>query len=109
MKEHFTNPKNMGKVKNATNKSKYKSGFCGDTVEVSANIVNGVITELKYNVFGCYAVISTASILSEWAKQKTIDEVHNITYDEVLLMLGGEIDPEKVNCVKTAITAFHKL
>ena len=51
VRSHFVNPKNIGKIKKPTNTSKYKSGFCGDTVEVYAIIEDSVITDIKYNYF----------------------------------------------------------
>ena len=109
IKEHFLNPKNLGKIKKPTHTSKYKSGFCGDMVEVYAIIRNDVIEDIKYNVFGCYAVIAAASVISEWVKDKSTESLKSLTYDHVVEMLGGDIVPEKEQCVRTALTAFLNL
>lgn len=109
IKSHFIHPQNLGKIKKPTHTSKFKSGFCGDMVEVYAVIENDKIIDIKYNVFGCYAVIATSSVLSEWAKNKSLEDVRNITYEETLNLLGGDIDPEKEQCVKTAMNAFKSL
>lgn len=109
VKAHFINPKNIGRIKKPTNTNKYKSGFCGDTVEVYAIVENNIVQEIKYNVFGCHAVIAASSVISEWAKDKSIDELRNLKYETVISMLGGEIEEEKINCVKTAITAFANI
>lgn len=106
---NFLNPKNLGKIKKPTNTNKYKSGFCGDTVEVYAVVEDGVIKEIKYNVFGCHAVIAASSVISEWAKNKTIDELRALSYDEVIAMLGNGIEDEKIACVNAAITAFKNI
>ena len=108
MRTHFINPQNIGKIKKPTHTAKCKSGFCGDMVEVYAIVEDDIVKELKYNVFGCHAVIATASILSEWAKDKSLTEIKNLTYESVVEMLG-DVESEKENCVKTAMQAFIQL
>ena len=110
VKQHFMNPQNIGNVKKPTHQGKAKSGFCGDTVEITARVDNyGIVTDLKYNVFGCYAVIATSSILSEWAIGKHIGELHELEYDDVVEMIGGAVEDGKENCVRTAMEAFKSL
>ena len=105
VRSHFVNPKNIGKIKKPTHTSKYKSGFCGDTVEVYATIEDSVITDIKYNVFGCYAAIAASSVISEKIKGCNVDVLAEMTYEDVEQMLG-EVEEEKINCVNTALTAF---
>lgn len=108
LKYHFINPQNKGKIKKPTNSSKCVSGFCGDRIEITANVENGVIVELKYNAFGCYAILTAASILSEWALNKTLEEVRAITLDTALKMMG-QLEEGKENCVMVAVTALRDL
>jgi nitrogen fixation NifU-like protein len=107
-KEHFLTPHNLGTVKKHTHYSKIKSGFCGDTVEVSAIIEDNVIKDIKYNVFGCYAVIATSSMISEWCKGKTLEEIQTLSIENIKDLVG-EYEVEKENCVLTAIKAFINL
>ncbi len=109
MKKHFVNPKNLGRLKNATHTIKYKSGFCGDTVELYAQIDNGIVVDVKYNVFGCYAAITAASILSEWAIGKTVDVINNLTLEDAIALMGGDVEPEKFNCVSVAVYTFNNI
>ena len=109
IRQHFLNPQNLGKIKKPTYKHKYKSGFCGDMVEVYVTVENDIITDVKYNVFGCYAVIATSSILSEYIKGKNVNILNTLTYEMVSKMLGDEIEAEKVSCVETAIKGFSGL
>ena len=110
IRQHFTNPQNMGKLKHATHISKCKSGFCGDTIELFAIVDHhGIVLDVKYNVFGCYAIIAAASALSEWAKGKSIHTINTISSETALQLLGNEIDPEKENCINVATKAFQNL
>lgn len=107
IRSHFMAPKNIGKIKNATHTGSAKSGFCGDTIAVSALVENGVVKDAKYNVFGCHVAIATASVLSEWVRGKTTEQVASLTYNDTEELLGGEIEQGKEECVKTALRAFH--
>lgn len=107
-REHFLTPRNLGFIKKCTHYSKTKSGFCGDTVEVSAIIENDLIKDIKYNVFGCYAVIATASMISEWCKEKTLKEIKQLSLENIQNIIG-DYEAEKENCVATAIKAFVEL
>lgn len=109
IKQHFMNPMNMGKLKKYTNSSKFKSGFCGDTIEIYARIEHNIVKELKYQVFGCYALISGASIISDWAINKTITEVKNITLDKALDIMNHKIDKSKYNCIDVVVNALRNL
>lgn len=107
-KIHFLNPLNMGKLKGYTHYNKEKSGFCGDTVEVFAIVENNVVKDIKYNVFGCHAVIATSSILSEWCKGKTIDEILAISMNNIDGIVG-ELESGKENCIEVALRAFQNI
>lgn len=110
LKKHFMNPVNMGKIKNPTHCSKCKSGFCGDTIELYAIVDNtGIVTDVRYNVFGCYAVIATASILSEWAIGKPLDIVRQVEYGTLVELIGERPEEEKENCINVAVKAFADL
>lgn len=109
-KKHFMAPQNMGKIKNPSLQSKCKSGFCGDTIELFAVVdSNNIVQDMKYNVFGCYAVIAAASILSEWSIGKRLSEIKNVDMQILEELIGGVCDEGKENCVMVAINAFRSL
>jgi nitrogen fixation NifU-like protein len=109
LKYHFINPQNKGKVKKPTNSSKNVSGFCGDRIEITAMVEDGIVVDLKYKAFGCYAILTAASILSEWAIGKPLAEVKDITLRQTLELMGGDLDEEKENCVFVAVEAYRSL
>ena len=109
LKYHFINPQNKGKIKKPTNTSKCISGFCGDRIEITATVENNIVVDLKYKAFGCYAILTAASILSEWAIGKTLTDVKDVTLQTALSLMGNDLDEEKENCVLVAVTAFRDL
>lgn len=82
--DHLTNPRNIGIIKNADLILETKSSQCDDTIKMYFKIdENKVITDVKYQVFGCWAVIVSASMMSEYIKGKNILDVKNITEEEM--------------------------
>lgn len=110
--DHFTNPRNVGEIKNADGYAKVGDPGCGDFIKVWINIKDERITDFKYKVFGCWGAISTTSVTSELAIGKTIKEAIKLTDDDVIKELGG-IPKNKQHCsllgiqgLRTAIADF---
>ena len=70
----FQNPKNVGEIENADGKGMIGSEACGDIMEVSIKVENGVITDAKFRTFGCAAAIATSSTATEMIKGMTVDD-----------------------------------
>lgn len=95
--DYFSNPRNMGEIKNATVVAKGGNPACGDVVQLYLNIKNNKITEIKFKAFGCGACIASTSALTELVKGKTIKEAKKITNQDVADFLGG-LPPQKMIC-----------
>ena len=85
VKDHFTNPRNVGTVENADGIGRVGNHTCGDVMEVSIKVGdNDVIEDVKFRTFGCGAAIATSSMVTELAKGKSLDEAMKITRKDVL-------------------------
>ena len=114
--DHFKNPRNQGKIINADGSGKtYNPLDCGDTVKIYFKVKKeagdnrnlDIISEIKYEVFGCAAAIASSSIFSEMAKGKRIKEVLKISRQDVAQALGG-LPETKIDCSTLAPDAFAK-
>ena len=65
-----------------------------------------VITDIKFESYGCASNIATGSIITELAKGKTIDEAKKITWKEASEALGG-LPSIKVHCSVLAVEALR--
>ena len=105
LKDNFMNPQNIGKIRNSKNIGKSKSGFCGDTIETYLTIENGIIKDAKYQACGCWALIGSASIFSEYIKNKKVDDINNMSDKEYISLLG-DVPEEKINCTLVTKKGF---
>jgi nitrogen fixation NifU-like protein len=76
-------------------------------MEVSIKVENEVITDIKFRTFGCGSAIATASMVTELARGKTIQEALEITRDDVADELEG-LPPRKMHCSNLAAEALHR-
>ncbi|WP_406657378.1 iron-sulfur cluster assembly scaffold protein [Methanolobus sp. ZRKC2] len=106
--EHFRNPRNVGKLENPDGKGLEGSPACGDMVAVylQVNPETTVIEDVKFESYGCASNIATASIITELAKGKTLEEAKNITWKEATEELGG-LPPVKAHCSVLAVEGLR--
>ncbi|MCS7286486.1 MAG: iron-sulfur cluster assembly scaffold protein [Anaerolineae bacterium] len=106
--EHFRNPKNVGRIEDADGKAVEGSPACGDMVAVYIKVdpETKVITDIKFESYGCASNIATGSIITELAKGKTIDEAKKITWKQAAEALGG-LPPVKVHCSVLAVEGLR--
>jgi nitrogen fixation NifU-like protein len=107
--EHFKNPKNVGKLENADGKSMVGSPACGDMVAlyIMVDEATKVITDIKFESYGCASNIATASIITEMAKGKTLEKAREISWRDAAEALGG-LPKVKVHCSVLAVEALHE-
>ena len=104
--DHFTNPRNMGEMEDASGVGTVGNAKCGDIMRIYLKVENDVIVDVKFKTFGCGAAIATSSKATEMVKGKTIDEALKITNKAVMEALGG-LPPVKVHCSVLAEEALH--
>lgn len=95
--DHYRNPRNVGKIEDADAVGTAGSLTCGDQLKIYLKIKNGVVTDAKFQTFGCGSAVASSSILTEMIIGKTIAEVRKITNKDIADQLGG-LPPEKMHC-----------
>lgn len=95
--EHYRNPKNVGKIDNADAVGEAGSLSCGDALKIYLKIDNGIVTDAKFQTFGCGSAVASSSVLTEMIIGKSLEEVKKVTNKEIAEKLGG-LPPEKMHC-----------
>ena len=105
--EHFTNPRNVGEIENASGVGTVGNAKCGDIMRIYLDVDdNQIIRDCKFKTFGCGAAVATSSIATEMIKGKSIQEALKLTNKAVMEALGG-LPPVKVHCSLLAEEAVH--
>lgn len=105
--DHFSNPRNVGEIENASGVGTVGNAKCGDIMRIYLDIDdNHIIKDVKFKTFGCGAAIATSSMATELIKGKSINEALEITNKTVMEALDG-LPPVKVHCSLLAEEAIH--
>ena len=105
--EHFKNPRNMGRIKNADGVGTAGNPICGDLMTIYIKVKENKIVDIKFETFGCAAAIATSSMITELAKGKSLEEAEKISRDDVADALEG-LPPIKMHCSNLAADALKE-
>ena len=97
--DHFQNPRNLGKMENADGVGEVGNAKCGDIMKIYLKVdeESQVITDVKFNTFGCGSAIATSSIATEMIKGKPLEEALKLSNRAVVEALDG-LPPQKIHC-----------
>lgn len=111
--EHFYQPLNVGdftmseiaSAKILTGESGAISS--GDLVKLQLLVQDNIIKDARFKVYGGVVTIACASWITEWLKNKTLDQAKQITLDEIMESL--EVPKLKSYAASLVLTALNNI
>jgi nitrogen fixation NifU-like protein len=105
----FRNPKNLGKMDDATVVAVAGNPACGDMITFYLKINDQqVIEKATFESYGCAANIATSSIVTEMIKGLTLENAwKDITWKKVTEEIGG-LPTVKFHCGVLAVGALKR-
>jgi nitrogen fixation NifU-like protein len=95
--DHFKNPRNLGSIENADGIGEVGNAKCGDIMKIYLKIDNEIITDVKFETFGCASAIASSSMATELIKGKPVSEALELTNKAVAEALDG-LPAHKMHC-----------
>ena len=95
--DHFMNPRNVGKIDDADGVGEVCNAKCGDIMKIYIKVDNNIITDVKFNTFGCGSAIASSSMATEMIKGKSLDDALELTNKAVAEALDG-LPAHKMHC-----------
>ena len=97
--DHYENPRNVGSFKKTDDDigvGLVGAPSCGDVLQLSIKVVDGIIQDAKFKTYGCGSAIASSSLVTEWVKGRTLDEAAAIKNSEIASELA--LPPVKIHC-----------
>lgn len=97
--DHFQNPRNVGKMEDASGIGEVGNAKCGDIMRIYIKVDpdTNIISDVKFNTFGCGSAIATSSMATEMIKGKPVEEALKLSNRAVVEALDG-LPPAKIHC-----------
>ncbi|MCG7419402.1 SUF system NifU family Fe-S cluster assembly protein [Macrococcus epidermidis] len=94
--DHYKNPRNKGVIEDGALTIDMNNPTCGDRIRLTLDIVDDIVQDAKFDGEGCSISMSSASMMTEAIKGKTIEEALKMSDEFSKMMLGEdyEIDEE---------------
>ena len=112
--EHFASPHNVGEIPDANGVGEVGNAKCGDIMKIYLKIEQDVITDVKFETFGCGSAIASSSMATEMIKGKPLSEALTLTNRAVAEALDG-LPAHKMHCsvlaeeaIKSAVLDYYK-
>ena len=105
--DHFRNPRNVGVIEDADGVGEVGNVQCGDIMKIYLKIKEGIISDVKFETFGCGSAIASSSMATELIKGKPVSEALALTNKAVIEALDG-LPAHKLHCSVLAEEAIKK-
>lgn len=111
--DHFMSPRNLGEIENADGIGEVGNAKCGDIMKIYLKVDKNIITDVKFETFGCGSAIASSSMATEMIKGKSIDEALKLSNKAVAEALDG-LPAHKMHCsvlaeeaIKAAVQDYY--
>ncbi|MBQ5970578.1 MAG: Fe-S cluster assembly scaffold protein NifU [Clostridia bacterium] len=111
--EHFIHPHNVGKMEDADGIGEIGNAKCGDIMRMYLKIDDGIITDVKFNTYGCASAIATSSMATDLIKGQPVEDALKLTNQAVVEALDG-LPAVKIHCsvlaeqaIKAALADYY--
>ena len=104
--DHFRNPRNVGLIEDADGVGEVGNAVCGDIMKIYLKIEDGIVSDVKFETFGCGSAIASSSMATELIKGKPLADALKLTNKAVTEALDG-LPAHKLHCSVLAEEAIR--
>jgi len=107
--DHYENPRNVGsfdKHDDSVGTGLVGAPACGDVMRLQIKVNDdGVIEDAKFKTYGCGSAIASSSLVTEWVKGRSLEDVLKIKNTDIVEHLS--LPPVKIHCSVLAEDAIR--
>ena len=102
--DHFENPRNAGRLTAPHGTGRVQNPGCGDVMEITVEVADGVIREARFMAQGCVPALACGSLVAEWLTGKPLEQARQIRKEQIVEALGG-LPPASLHASQLAVDA----
>lgn len=106
--DHYRHPRNYGELNNSQLSAEVVNPSCGDQITLYIFVEHDRLTGISFHGKGCVISQATASMLTEYVKNKTLDDLDKVGHETVLSLLGIPLGPTRMRCALLPLETLHK-
>ncbi|PAF37492.1 SUF system NifU family Fe-S cluster assembly protein [Terribacillus saccharophilus] len=91
--DHYKHPRNRGKLEEDALVVDMNNPTCGDRIQLQIQVEDGKVKDAKFEGEGCSISMSSASMMTQAIKGKSVEDALRMSQLFSDMMLGKEIDP----------------
>jgi nitrogen fixation NifU-like protein len=106
--DHYNNPRNFGEIAKASAGVELENISCGDAIKLQLLVEDDIVKDIKFKGEGCAVAIGTASMLTEYALGKNVNDLQKFSLDDLLDLIGIELTMSRIKCAALSLESLHK-
>lgn len=105
---HYEKPHNKGEIKNPSVKMHENNPLCGDDITVYLNIDKDKVVDAKFTGAGCAISMASASMLTDFIKGKSLEEIEKMGFPTIKELLGIDPGPARMKCATLSLKTLKE-
>lgn len=107
--DHYHHPYNYGNLDLLNKSIEVSNPLCGDKIKMAINFEKNKVKEIKFQGEGCVISTASASMLTNYVKNKSKQELKKLDSKFIIKMLGIDLGMNRIKCAVLPLEALHKL
>jgi len=107
--DHYHRPHNQGKINKPDQSVTVNNPLCGDKMMMMVNFEKNEIKKIKFQGKGCVISNASASMLTDYVKGKSKQELKKLDSKFIIKMLGIDLGINRIKCAVLPLEALQKL
>lgn len=107
--DHYHHPHNHGELSDADDKIELNNPLCGDRIKLTVIFEDNNLKEIRFKGQGCVISTASASMLTDYVKNKSKVELKKLDHKFIIKMLGIELGATRIKCALLPLEALQKL
>lgn len=107
--DHYRNPRNKGTIPKPSKSATLYNPLCGDKIRIDLVLRNGKVKDIKFSGKGCVISQASASLLTEYAKNKKVIYLRKVDEKSIINMLNINLGPNRLKCALLPLEVLRKI